>query len=68
MLYSAMVIVSDGDCSSSSRSAREGGAPLHWREREITYRNAIGVLVADALGLGLALLKGMLVFELGTHV
>jgi hypothetical protein len=29
--------------------------------------NAVGVLLADALGLGLALLEGVLVLELGSH-
>ena len=33
-----------------------------------TYRNAVGVLLADALGLGLALLEGVLVLKLGSHV
>ncbi len=33
-----------------------------------TYRNPIGVLLPDSLGLSLALLEGMLVFELGPHV
>lgn len=32
-----------------------------------TYGNAIGVLLADALGLSLALLEGVLVLELRTH-
>lgn len=32
-----------------------------------TYRNAIVVLLANALRLGLALLKGVLVLELGSH-
>ena len=33
-----------------------------------TYRNAISILLPDALGLGLALLKRVLVLELGAHV
>jgi hypothetical protein len=33
----------------------------------MTYRDAVGVLLADALGLGLALLKGVLVLELAAH-
>lgn len=33
-----------------------------------TYRDAVGVLLSDALGLGLALLEGMLVLELGSHL
>ena len=33
-----------------------------------TYRNAVSVLLTDALSFGLALLKGMLVLELGAHV
>ena len=33
-----------------------------------TYRNAVRVLLADALGLGLALLEGVLVLELGSHI
>jgi hypothetical protein len=32
-----------------------------------TYRNTIGVFLADALGLGLSLLKRMLVLELASH-
>lgn len=32
-----------------------------------TYGNAVGILLADALGLGLALLEGVLVLELATH-
>ena len=37
-------------------------------ERAATYRNAIRVLLTDALGLGLALLERVLVLELGAHV
>jgi hypothetical protein len=33
-----------------------------------TYGNAVVVLLADALSLGLALLERVLVLELGTHV
>lgn len=33
-----------------------------------TYRNAIRVLLANALGLSLALLEGVLVLELAAHV
>jgi len=33
-----------------------------------TYGNAVVVLLANALRLGLALLKRVLVLELGTHV
>ena len=33
-----------------------------------TYRDAIGVLLPNTLGLGLALLKGVLVLKLGTHI
>ena len=33
-----------------------------------TYRNAVVVLLADALSFGPALLEGVLVFELGTHL
>lgn len=32
-----------------------------------TYRNTVRVLLANALGLGLALLKGVLVLELAAH-
>ena len=35
---------------------------------EVTYRNAIGVFLANAFGFCLALLEGMLVLELGTHI
>ena len=33
-----------------------------------TYGNTVVVLLANALSLGLALLEGVLVLELGTHV
>jgi hypothetical protein len=33
-----------------------------------TYWNAVGIFLANTLGLGLALLKGVLVLELGAHV
>lgn len=33
-----------------------------------TYRNSVGVLLSDALSFGLALLEGVLVLELGTHL
>ena len=33
-----------------------------------TYRNAVSVLLADALSLGLSLLEGVLVLELGSHI
>lgn len=36
--------------------------------RRETYRNAVRILLPDALGLSLALLEGMLVLELGSHV
>lgn len=36
--------------------------------RRQTYGNAVVVLLADALSLGLALLEWVLVLELGTHV
>ena len=32
-----------------------------------TYRNAVGVLLANAFGLGLALLEGVLVLKLAAH-
>jgi len=32
-----------------------------------THRNAVRVLLADTLGLGLALLEGVLVLELASH-
>jgi len=32
------------------------------------YRDSVGVLLPDALSLGLALLKRVFVFELGAHV
>ena len=34
----------------------------------VTHRDAVGVLLPDALGLGLALLERVLVLELGAHV
>ena len=34
----------------------------------LTYRNTVGILLSDALSFGLALLEGMLVLELRTHV
>lgn len=33
----------------------------------MTYRDAVGILLSDALGLGLALLEGVLVLELAAH-
>lgn len=36
--------------------------------KNITYRNAVTVLLANPLGLGLALLEGMLVLELASHL
>lgn len=33
-----------------------------------THRNAVGVFLTDALGLGLALLKGVLILKLAAHV
>ena len=33
----------------------------------VTHRNAVGVLLPDALGLSLALLERVLVLELGAH-
>lgn len=33
-----------------------------------TYWDAVGVLLTDALGFGLALLEGVLVLELGSHL
>lgn len=37
------------------------------REASKTYGNAVSILLADTLSFGLALLKRMLVLELGTH-
>lgn len=34
----------------------------------VTHRDAVGVLLPDALGLSLALLERVLVLELGAHV
>ena len=34
----------------------------------VTYRNAVGILLTNAFGFCLALLEGVLVLELGTHV
>ena len=34
----------------------------------VTYRNTVGVLLSDTLCFRLALLEGVLVLELGTHV
>lgn len=33
-----------------------------------TYRNAVSILLTDTLSFSLALLEGVLVLELGTHV
>jgi hypothetical protein len=35
--------------------------------KEAAYWNAVRVLLTDALGLGLALLEGVLVLELAAH-
>lgn len=37
------------------------------RRASYTYRNAVGVLLTDTLGLSLALLEGVFVLELGAH-
>jgi hypothetical protein len=34
----------------------------------VTHRDAVGVLLPDALGLSLALLERVLILELGAHV
>ena len=36
--------------------------------RESTYGDAVGILLANAFGFCLALLKRVLVLELGTHI
>lgn len=38
------------------------------RELRQAYRDAVVVLLSDALSFGLALLEGVLVLELGTHI
>lgn len=38
------------------------------RDATSTYRNTVGILLADAFRLGLPLLEGVLVLELGPHV
>ena len=38
------------------------------RARETTYRNTVRVLGANTFGLSLALLKGVLVLELASHI
>ena len=40
----------------------------HRERSRQTYGNAVVILLANALGLGLALLERVLVLELGTHV
>jgi hypothetical protein len=40
---------------------------IHERRKGRTYRDTISVLLANTLGFGLALLEGVLVFELGSH-
>ena len=37
-------------------------------EREATYWDAVGILLTNAFGFCLALLKRVLVLELGTHI
>lgn len=52
-------------CALLAAVARWGG----WAEAAAgTYGNAVVVLLANALGLGLALLERVLVLELGTHL
>ncbi len=49
---------------------RERGSETRERIKmkgEKTYRNAVGILLSDALGLSLSLLEGVLVLELGSH-
>lgn len=41
---------------------------LFWMLVVATHRDTVGVLLPDALSLGLALLERVLVLELGTHV
>jgi hypothetical protein len=48
-----------------SRKKKKADAQ-RWREE--TYWNTIIVLLADALGLCLSLLEGMLVLKLGSHL
>lgn len=52
------------------RTARRGSLPGwdHKARKASTYGNAISVLLANTLGLGLALLEGVLVLELGSHL
>ena len=47
--------------------------PLYSKEEGLgrsasTYRNAISVFLSDAFSFGLALLEGVLILELGTHI
>ena len=37
-------------------------------QMEVTYRNTISIFLSNALSFGLALLEGMLVLELGSHI
>lgn len=34
----------------------------------MTYRNAVGILLSDALSFSLALLERVLILKLGTHI
>lgn len=34
----------------------------------MTYRNTVGILLSDTLSFSLALFKGVLILELGTHI
>lgn len=53
-----------GDCPSTLPLTDGRFTARTWM---VTYRNAVRVLLADALSLGLALLEGVLVLELGSH-
>ena len=62
----------DGGCTGSSRHRRLKHAELRitkgsMENKVIAYRNPVGIFLSDALGLGLALLEGVLVLELRAH-
>lgn len=52
----------------STRGSKRGEIERIERQRkEVSYGDAVRVLLTDTLGLSLALLEGVLVLELGSH-
>jgi len=54
-------------CQSGQRGQRRKSGHQQRDRGPSTYGNAVGVLLTNPLGLGLALLEGVLVLELASH-